>query len=300
MRLADFIRESTSTLESLYPTREAHNIVLMLCEAVLHTKNYTHIIEPEYQIEERFMPVLKDYMARLSQNEPIQYVIGSADFCGITFNVNPAVLIPRPETELLVREAVKIASRISRMRIPYGKKALPVRILDLCTGSGCIAWVLALQVPGSKVVAVDNSEVALDVARSQPFASKLKETGATAPVFVNADVLDTEQEFNFGEFDLILSNPPYIMNSEKHSIRKNVLEYEPATALFVPDEDPLLYYRAIARWSQRFLANEGKCLTEINSLLGKETEAVFKQAGFHLTEIVKDFYDKKRFIFYSK
>ena len=102
------------------------------------------------------------------------------------------------------------------------------------------------------------------MARSQNFSSEMKATGAQAPTFVNADVLETEQEFNFGEFDLILSNPPYVMESERSQIRKNVLDYEPASALFVPDEDPLKFYRAIARWSDRFLAAEGKGLTEIN------------------------------------
>jgi len=300
MLLTQFINENVALLEPLYPTKEARNIVLMLCEAILHTKSYTHIVEPEYEIEEKFLPKLKEDMSRLCEGEPIQYVVGKADFCGLSFSVNPAVLIPRPETELLVREAVKVASRIQRMRIPYGKKALPVRILDLCTGSGCIAWTLALSVPGCKVVAVDVSEVALDVARSQPFAAKLKETGSNAPTFVNADVLDTDQEFDYGEFDLIVSNPPYIMESEKVTLRKNVLDYEPALALFVPDEDPLKFYRAIAVWSQRLLASDGKCLTEINELLGKQTEAVFHDAGFRITDIVKDFYDKNRFIFYSR
>ncbi|MCQ2131333.1 MAG: peptide chain release factor N(5)-glutamine methyltransferase [Bacteroidales bacterium] len=300
MLLTEFIRESTASLEALYPTKEARTIVLMLCEAILGTKSYTHIVEPECQVDKKKMPKLKESLQRLEQGEPIQYVIGTAEFCDYTFNVNPAVLIPRPETEMLVREAIKIASRIRRMRIPYGKNATPVRILDLCTGSGCIAWLLALSVPGCQVTAVDNSEVALKVARTQPFAQKLKELQAIAPTFVNADILDTEQDFKYGPFDLILSNPPYIMESEKPSLRKNVVDYEPATALYVPDEDPLLYYRAIARWSERFLTAEGKCLTEINSLLGRETEALFRNMGFRQTEKVRDFYDKTRFIFYSK
>lgn len=300
MLLTEFIRESTSSLEALYPTKEARTIVLMLCEAILGTKSYTHIVEPECQVDKKKMPKLKESLQRLEQGEPIQYVIGTAEFCDYTFNVNPAVLIPRPETEMLVREAIKIASRIRRMRIPYGKNATPVRILDLCTGSGCIAWLLALSVPGCQVVAVDNSEVALKVARTQPFTAKIKELQAVAPTFVNADVLDTEQDFKYGPFDLILSNPPYIMESEKPSLRKNVVDYEPATALYVPDEDPLLYYRAIARWSERFITPEGKCLTEINSLLGRETESLFRNMGFRQTEQVRDFYDKTRFIFYSK
>ena len=300
MRLNDFLKEGKEALERLYPTAEAKNLVLMLCEAIIGTKNYTHIVEPDYEIDDSRMPALRAALDRLKVGEPIQYVIGKVEFCGLTFTVNHDVLIPRPETELLVREAIKIGSRIKRMRIPYGKSAEPVRVLDLCTGSGNIAWTFAINVPGSKVVAVDISEEALSVARSQNFSSELKAAGAFAPTFVQADILDTEQDFNFGEFDMILSNPPYIMESEKPTLRKNVVDYEPKGALFVPDEDALLYYHAVARWSERFLAPEGKCLTEINELLGKETEAVFREAGFTSTSVIKDFYDKNRFVFYAK
>ena len=134
----------------------------------------------------------------------------------------------------------------------------------------------------------------------QNFSSELKSSGALAPTLVAADVLDTEQEFNYGPFDLILSNPPYIMEKEKPSLRRNVLDYEPSGALFVSDEDPLLYYRAIARWSHRFLSAEGKGLTEINEVLGKESEALFRESGFSETTLVTDFYDKNRFVFYMK
>ena len=300
MLLVDFLRQGIATLEALYPTAEARNILLMLCETLIGTKSYTHIVEPKYAISAKDEKPLNAALARLEAGEPIQYVIGKSEFCGRTFHVSPAVLIPRPETELLVREAIKIAGRIKRMRIPYGKSAEPVRVLDLCTGSGNIAWSLTLSVPGSRVVGVDNSEAALEVARTQNFSAELKATGALAPTFVAADVLDTEQEFNYGSFDLILSNPPYIMEKEKPLLRRNVLEHEPASALFVPDEDPLVYYRAIARWSERFLSPEGKGLTEINEVLGKETQALFKNAGFTESDLVKDFYDRNRFVFYTR
>ncbi|MBO4634903.1 MAG: peptide chain release factor N(5)-glutamine methyltransferase [Bacteroidales bacterium] len=300
MLLVDFIRKGVSALEPLYPTAEARSIVLMLCEAVIGTKNYTHIVEPQFQIDRKCEQPLAEAMLRLQAGEPIQYVIGRMEFCGHSFRVTRDVLIPRPETELLVREAIKLADRIKRMRIPYGKSAEPVRVLDLCTGSGNIAWSLALGVPGSRVVGVDISEAALDVARSQNFSAELKATGSLAPTFVAADILDTEQEFNYGEFDLILSNPPYIMEKERALLRKNVVDYEPAGALFVSDQDPMLFYRAVARWSLRFLSPDGKGLTEINEVLGKETEGVFKDAGFSETDIITDFYDKNRFIFYKK
>lgn len=298
MLLVDFLKQGISALEHLYPTAEARSIVLMLCEELIGTKSYTHIVEPQYEIDKKWVQPLAEAMVRLQSGEPIQYVIGKTEFCGRTFSVTPDVLIPRPETELLVREAIKLADRVKRQRIPYGKSAEPVRVLDLCTGSGNIAWSVALSVPGSRVVGVDISEAALAVARSQNFSSALKSTGALAPTFVAADILDTEQEFNYGQFDLILSNPPYIMDKEKPLLRRNVVDYEPSGALFVRDNDPMLFYRAIARWSKRFLSPEGKGLTEINEVLGKETETVFRASGFSQTDLVKDFYDKNRFIFY--
>ncbi len=300
MLLADFIKKGVAALEPLYPTAEAHSIVLMLCESLIGTKSYTHIVEPRYDIDKKAEQPLAEAMLRLQAGEPIQYVIGRTDFCGHSFKVNRNVLIPRPETELLVREAIKIAGRIQRMRIPYGKSAEPVRVLDLCTGSGNIAWSVALGVPGARVVGVDISEAALDVARSQNFSADLKATGALAPTFVAADVLDTEQEFNYGSFDLILSNPPYIMEKERALLRKNVVDYEPASALFVPDDEPLLFYRAVARWSERFLSPDGKGLTEINEVLPKETVAVFRDSGFGEIDVIKDFFDKNRFVFYMK
>lgn len=300
MLLADFIKKGVAALEPLYPTAEAHSIVLMLCESLIGTKSYTHIVEPKYNIDRKAEQPLAEAMLRLQAGEPIQYVIGRCDFCGHSFKVNRNVLIPRPETELLVREAVKIAGRIQRMRIPYGKSAEPVRVLDLCTGSGNIAWSVALGVPGARVVGVDISEAALDVARSQNFSADLKATGALAPTFVAADVLDTEQEFNYGSFDLVLSNPPYIMEKERALLRKNVVDYEPESALFVPDDDPLLYYRAVARWSERFLSPEGKGLTEINEVLPGETVEVFRNSGFGEIDVIKDFFDKNRFVFYMK
>ena len=300
MLLTDFLKKGIAALEPLYPTAEARSMVLMLCEQVIGTKSYTHIVDPQYQIDKKGEQPLAEAMVRLQAGEPIQYVIGKTEFCGRTFHVTRDVLIPRPETELLVREAVKQADMIRRMRIPFGKSAEPVRVLDLCTGSGNIAWSVALAVPGARVVGVDISEKALEVARGQNFSQELKAKGALAPTFVMADILDTEQEFGFGNFDLILSNPPYIMESEKPLLRRNVVDYEPAGALFVPDDDPLLYYRAVARWSERFLEPEGKGLTEINEVLGVKTREVFTGFGFSQADLVTDFYDKNRFIFYTR
>ena len=300
MLLAEFVKAGTKALESLYPQKEARSIVLMLCEEVLGTENYTHIVEPEFKIDDKKLPELEAAMERLKKMEPVQYVLGHTEFYGRTFKVDPAVLIPRPETELLCRDAIKLGMRVYRMRSPYGKNAEPLRILDLCTGSGCIAWTMALSIPGSRVTAVDISDAALEVAAGQDFASELKSKETFKPEFIKADVLDSEQEIELGPFDMVLSNPPYIMESEKEDMRRNVLEYEPESALFVPDDDPLLFYRAIARWSQRFMSPEGVGLSEVNESLARQTETVFKAAGYAHTEIVRDLSDKNRYIIYHK
>lgn len=300
MLLAEFVKAGTKALESLYPQKEARSIVLMLCEEVLGTERYTHIVEPEFKIDDKKLPELEAAMERLKKMEPVQYVLGHTEFYGRTFKVDPAVLIPRPETELLCRDAIKLGMRVYRMRSPYGKNAEPVRILDLCTGSGCIAWTMALSIPGSRVTAVDISDAALEVAAGQDFASELKSKETFRPEFIKADVLDSEQEIELGPFDMVLSNPPYIMESEKEDMRRNVLEYEPESALFVPDDDPLLFYRAIARWSQRFMSPDGVGLSEVNESLARQTETVFNAAGYAHTEIVRDLSDKNRYIIYHK
>ena len=159
---------------------------------------------------------------------------------------------------------------------------------------------MALSIPGAKVVGVDVSDEALQVASTQPFEELLEEKSAIAPEFVHADILNTDQEFDHGKFDLILSNPPYIMNSERPVLRQNVVDYEPELALFVPDEDPLKFYKAIAKWTEKYLAEDGKGLTEINEVLGQATLELFKTSGYASSEIIKDFYDKNRFILFFK
>lgn len=281
MLLSAFIRCGTERLSVIYPSPEAKGIVLMLCEERLGVKSYTHIIEPGYEIPVGALPALESDMDRLAAGEPVQYVLGYADFCGRRFKVNQSVLIPRPETEQLVSEAVSILLSGER----------PCRVLDLCTGSGCIAWSVFLEVPGTEVVAVDISDAALEVARSQ--------FGGPSPRFVKADVLSGPEGFDEGLFDLVLCNPPYVMESEKSAMRTNVLNYEPGLALFVPDADPLVFYRAVARWSGRFLRHGGTGLVEINESLGPQTEAVFKYAGYKETQIVRDFFSKYRFVKFS-
>ena len=156
MLLKDFIAEGVASLRDLYPEEEARGIVLMLCEAVLGVKSYTHLIEPQTEIPPGREEELSEAMERLRNAEPVQYVTGVASFCGHDFRVTRDVLIPRPETECLVREACAAVEALERMRIPAGKSGEPLRILDLCTGSGCIAWAMALSLPGARVTGVED------------------------------------------------------------------------------------------------------------------------------------------------
>lgn len=285
MLLADFIRKSSAALERLYPSPEARGLVSLLCRERLGVTSYTHIVEPQFEIPAASLPVLADDMERLSEGEPIQYVLGYAEFFGRKFKVNPAVLIPRPETELLVEEAVRVLRAV-------GPKPM---VLDLCTGSGCIAWSVAFGAPGAEVTAVDISPEALDLAETQ---FSVLPAEVTAPVFVRSDVLAACPEID-GTFDLLVSNPPYVMEKEKSLMRRNVLGYEPGLALFVPDDDPLLFYRAMATAATRLLAPTGVGIVEINEALGPETEEIFRSAGYSETEIIRDFFAKDRFVKFS-
>ena len=282
MLLSDFIRSGTARLETLYPSPEARGLVLMLCEELLGVKRYTHIIEPETAVPPEREAELTEGLDRLCAGEPVQYVLGVAEFCGHRFAVGPGVLVPRPETEQLVAGAVRALREMNLDRAPW--------VLDLCTGSGCIAWSIAKEIRDAEVVGVDLSEEALRYARNQfPSSGEI-------PTFLQADVLDTEQPFPCGPFDLIVSNPPYVLERERAHMRPNVLDWEPGLALFVPDDDPLRFYRAVARWAQRFLRPGGAGLVEINAALGAETAAVFRDAGFKNVQILPDFARKNRFI----
>ena len=294
MLLADFIRDGAARLEKLYPSPEARGLVLMLCRELLGVTNYTHVVEPKTAVPADRLPELEADLERLCAGEPIQYVLGVAEFCDRRFAVGPGVLVPRPETELLVAEAVRTLQEMELDRAP--------QVLDLCTGSGCIAWSIALDVRDAEVIGVDLSETALGYARGQfepssagPSSSFAGLTGES-PSFIHADVLDTEQAFPYGPFDLIVSNPPYVLERERAQMRPNVLDWEPALALFVPDDDPLRFYRAVARWAQRFLRPGGVGLVEINEALGPETAEVFRNAGFKNVQNLPDFYKKVRFV----
>lgn len=300
MLLKEFIAQATASLRHLYPENEARSIVLMLCGSLLGVKSYTHIIEPATEVPASKEAALNAALERLVSAEPVQYVTGEAFFCDLRFKVTPDVLIPRPETELLVREACNAAEALQKLRIAYGEGSRPLRILDLCTGSGCIAWSMAVNVPGAQVVGVDVSEKALAVALGQDLSKELKRAKAKAPAFFRADLLDLSQDLDCGEFDLLLANPPYVLESQKAEMRPNVLDHEPGLALFVPDEDPLVFYRAIAHWTRKCLKPWGKGIVEINDVLGAETRKLFEYEGFGCSVLSKDLSNRPRFVTFSR
>ncbi len=257
------------------------------CAEVFGFPSYIHITEPATEVpEELLCDALRD-MKRLEAAEPIQYVLGYTEFCGRKFKTDTRALIPRAETELLCIKAKELASTA-------------LRILDLCTGSGCIAWTLALDIPGAIVTATDISVEALSLARSQ-FGSVRKP--AVKPLFVQADVLDVEVTvgvLNGEKCDLLTANPPYVMLAEKAAMRPNVLDWEPPMAIFTPEQDSLVFHRAIALIARKALSPEGRGIVEINSDLVDETMDVFRAVGLCDVEIIPDFFDRPRFISFSQ
>ncbi len=286
MLLKELIHEGTLTISSLYPEGEAREMVLSYLGSSLGVSRHTHIIEPGFDVSDEAVAEARSAFGRMASGEPLQYVVGKAYFYGREFNVTPDVLIPRPETEILCREVCDFLSV---------QRPAP-EILDLCTGSGCIAWTLALENPGASVTAVDISDGALAVAAGQDFRDEMARTGASAPCFVETDVLAGPSRFEPASFDILVSNPPYVMDSEKALMRPNVLDHEPHLALFVPDSDPLVFYRAIADWAAFCLKSGGFGIVEINEALGPETADLYRSAGFSSVRIIKDLNDKDRFV----
>ena len=222
---------------------------------------------------------LEEIITRLQNGEPVQYVLGEADFAGRTFHVEPGVLIPRPETAELCQW---IEEEVSSLKADERKQ-----ILDICTGSGCIAITLGLNIPNSEVTGWDISEDALRIAQGNVEMLKAENVRIE---YQDALMLPKAAE----AADIIVSNPPYICEKEKADMEKNVLEHEPSIALFVPDEDPLKFYRAIAEYASSALKSEGALYFEINPIYEKETREMLEELGFKDIETKEDAFGKKR------
>lgn len=292
MLLKDFIKNSTAALSAIYPKEEARSMVMFYCADTFGFPSYQHITEPKTEIPAELLDKALDDMRRMAASEPLQYILGYTEFCGRTFKVDSRALIPRVETEVLCMKAEEMVKGV--------KPAKELKILDLCTGSGCIAWTLAQNLPGSRVVGTDLSEDALALAGEQ---FKRLSKKAVRPRFVKADLLDIEgtaSAVGLPSFDLITANPPYVMTSEKVEMRPNVLGWEPHMAIFAPDRDPLAFHKAIAVLALRLLAPGGGAIVELNTEIAKETAAVFTAAGFSSVQIVPDWFDRPRFVSFRK
>ena len=274
-------------------------MVMYYCTEVFGFPVYQHITEPATEIPAELLDVALDDMGRLAASEPLQYVLGYTEFCGRRFAVDERALIPRAETEVLCVKAEEMVAAAPA----------PLRVLDLCTGSGCIAWTLSMDIQGAEVVATDLSEEALELARSQ-FGKRDAIPGWTGrlpkrvipPKFVRADLLDVEATVAAvpGGIDLLTANPPYVMVAEKAEMRQNVLGWEPHMAIFAPEEDPLVFHRAIAEVALRVLVPGGCGIVEINSELPDQTAAVFTAAGFSDVRIIPDYFDRPRFVSFRR
>ncbi|MBP5667761.1 MAG: peptide chain release factor N(5)-glutamine methyltransferase, partial [Salinivirgaceae bacterium] len=236
------------------------------------------IAYPDAKISETDYQRLQAMLKRLADGEPLQYVLGEEQFMGMSFGVCRDVLIPRPETEELVRLIV------GRCKQPSP------RIADVGTGSGCIAVSLAKLIDGAQVTAVDVSASAIEVARRNA------EQNGVQVEFVCADILTDNQLFAPSSLDVVVSNPPYVTETDKSQMSRNVLDFEPHLALFVPDSDPLLFYRRIAELSAQWLKNGGKLFFEINERFGKETVQLLENMQYGNVELHQDFYGKDRMV----
>ena len=271
---AEIVSHLTTCIEHLYSRQEQLRIARMVAAALSGESEMKFLIDPGEIIDIE----LGNVVEQLSAGRPVQYIIGRTEFCGEEFTVREGVLIPRPETEELVMWAREVA-----------KGFTSPRILDLCTGSGCIAIALKKLIPTATVTAVDLSADALAIAQEN--ATKLD-----AEVrFLADDVLKGVPELQNEQFDIIVSNPPYIPLSEREAMHINVTKFEPEMALFVEDSDPLIFYREIALAAKKILSERGALLFEIHELLANETLQMLQNEGFE-AELRHDFLNKPRMI----
>lgn len=270
-------------IATTYEDGEARAIARILIEE-LFGLSYTDIVcGATDQLSADDTLRLDTAVRRIEQGEPLQHVLGYADFCGNHFGVNASVLIPRPETEWLVDEGERLINGASN-----AAPSAPKRILDIGTGSGCIAISLKLRLGEAYVEAWDISEEALRTAESNAKALKAE------VAFCKRDALRAEE--SVAPWDLIVSNPPYICDSERAAMDDNVLLHEPHTALFVPDDDPLRFYRAIARYALRSLSNGGSLLFECNTRYAEATGKMMREMGFEDVTVNDDCFGLPRFV----
>ncbi|MFA7116316.1 MAG: HemK/PrmC family methyltransferase [Bacteroidales bacterium] len=309
MTYKTFIADAITRLSDVYPLGEAKVIANRVLMYYLKISEYEYLVDPNIIIPKSKVKEMELAMDQLVDSRPIQYVLGYEFFAGHKFKVNETVLIPRPETEELFRI----------IREDYKKdKYSELKILDACTGSGCLAYSLASAFPKSMVVGLDKFDDVLEIAKNQKIYQKNDKSSDNKhpklidnpPIFVKYDLLagppeieDLKYHNNFPEIrdlDILVSNPPYVMESEKEVMNNNVVLYEPDAALFVPDKDPLKFYKALADWAAKFLKVGGRAYFEINEALGTPVKALYEKKGFSDVEILQDMHKKNRFVRFTK
>lgn len=280
MKIKQYRTEFIQKLSLLNGYGEVESFFYLILQEKHQLKRIDLALNPDLTFSDKEMQLWDSILENLQQEIPIQYLLGKTSFYGLNFQVNAAVLIPRPETEELVEWI------ISDCVVPQNGKNL--RILDIGTGSGCIAITLAKNIRNTQVFAIDISEKALATAQKNAIINDVNVT------FIQKNILETE-ELDL-QFDVIVSNPPYVRELEKKEIKKNVLDNEPHLALFVEDEDALIFYRKIAALAQKNLSQEGQLFFEINQYLGNETVDLLKKMNFKDIELRKDIYGNDRMI----
>ena len=280
MLLKNYKSEFIKALSSLYDEMEIESFFYIILEQFHNKKRIDLALQPKMEMDALQLLRWETVLSELKKEKPIQYILGETEFYGLRFRVNENTLIPRPETEELV-ELIISDNQIT-------KNTNSFTILDIGTGSGCIAISLAKNLSNAKVSAIDVSEKALEMAKKN---AEINEVNVN---FILADVLklSTLQE----KYDVIVSNPPYVRNLEKHEIKPNVLEFEPHLALFVEDDDALIFYRKIAELALKNVSENGKLYFEINQYLGKETVELLENLGFKNVKLLKDIYENDRMV----
>lgn len=270
-----FVRKE---LEGIFPEEEIQSLIQLIFEKIKGYSRTQFLLSKEEKLSEEDLQEIENIVSRLKEHEPIQYILGQTEFYGLPFYALPGVLIPRPETEELVQWIIQ------ENRLPSP------RILDIGTGSGCIPVALQKNIPQANVTACDISPLCLQTAQRN---AKLNDVQISV---IEYDILNEVPSVDLPALDIVVSNPPYVRQSEKLLMQKNVLEYEPALALFVPDDNPLLFYNCIADFSLAHLQPGGKLYVEINEALGKETLEMLQGKGYTGIQLRQDINGKDRMI----
>lgn len=280
MKIKQYRTQFIKELSSLYDAYEAESFFYLILENKYNLRQIDLALNHELAFSDADLEVLESFLIELKKEVPIQYLLGKTNFYGLDFEVNENVLIPRPETEELVDWIINENKILDKTK--------KLKILDIGTGSGCIAISLAKNLPNAEVYAMDVSKRAIETAKKNARNNNAK------IIFILKSVL--ELEILKSNFDIIVSNPPYVRHLEKQEIKKNVLDYEPHLALFVDDNDALVFYRKIAELAQKNLLEKGQLYFEINQYLGKEMTELLEKMDFKNIELRKDIYDNYRMI----